>query len=238
MNSKPLNPGAIEVWTFDLLTSDEQVESAFDLLSADERSRADRFHFPADRRRFVIGRARLRQVLGRYLETAPRRLAFEYSEYGKPKLSSPNTSLRFNASRSGERAMIACTSEREIGIDIECIRFDLEVEELAQRFFSAAENKKLRAIAPDIRHLAFLRCWTCKEACAKAMGTGLSLDPRKLDVSVVLNNPGAPAVANERFAVNGWTLVVLEPHTSGYLSALAVEPGEFTIKVHPISDSR
>ena len=70
------------------------------------------------------------------------------------------------------------------------------------------------------------------------MATGLSLDPRKLDVSVVLNNPGVPAVANEVFVVNGLTLLVLEPHTSGYLSALAVEPGEFTIEVHPISDDR
>jgi 4'-phosphopantetheinyl transferase len=208
---------------------------AYDLLSEDERQRAERFHFPADRRRFVIARASLRQVLGDCLEIAPKRLAFEYSEYGKPKLSSPNTNLRFNASRSRERALIACTRGREIGVDIECIRLDLEVDDLAQRFFSVAENERLRAVPSDLRHLAFLRCWTSKEAYAKALGKGLSLDPRELDISVVLNNLSAQAGMMENFVVDEWSLRVLGPDiVEGYLSALAVERGEFEIKMHPI----
>jgi 4'-phosphopantetheinyl transferase len=231
----PVNPSVVDLWAFDLLAPDEGVENAYDLLSEDERQRAERFHFPVDRRRFVIARASLRQVLGDYLEIAPKRLAFEYSEYGKPKLSSPNTNLRFNASRSRERALIACTSGREIGVDIECIRLDLEVDDLAQRFFSLAENERLRAVPPDLRHLAFLRCWTSKEAYAKALGKGLSLDPRELDISVVLNNLSAQAGVMENFVVDEWSLRVLGPDiVEGYLSALAVERGEFEIKMHPI----
>jgi 4'-phosphopantetheinyl transferase len=231
----PLNPSVVDVWAFDLLAPDERVANAYDLLSEDERQRAERFHFPADRRRFVIARASLRQVLGDCLEIAPKQLAFEYSEYGKPKISSPNTNLRFNASRSRERALIACTREREIGVDIECIRLDLEVDDLAQRFFSVAENERLRAVPTDFRHLAFLRCWTCKEAYAKALGKGLSLDPRGLDVSVVLNNLAPQAGVMENFVVDEWSLVVLEPDlVAGYLSALAVERGEFVVTMHPI----
>jgi len=231
----PLNPSVVDVWAFDLLAPDERVEYAYELLSEDERRRAERFHFPADRRRFVVARASLRQVLGDYLEVAPKRLAFEYSEYGKPKLSSPNTNLRFNASHSRERALIACTRGREIGVDIERIRLDLEVDDLAQRFFSVAENERLRAVPPDLRHLAFLRCCTCKEAYAKALGKGLSLDPRGLDVSVVLNNPAARTGMMDNFVVDGWSLVVLGPDMmEGYLAALAVERGEFVVKMHPI----
>jgi 4'-phosphopantetheinyl transferase len=231
----PLSPSVVDVWAFDLLAPDERVGIAYDLLSEDERQRAERFHFPADRRRFVIARASLRQVLGDCLEIAPKRLAFEYSEYGKPKLSSPNTNLRFNASRSRERALIACTRGREIGVDIECIRLDLEVDDLAQRFFSVAENERLRAVPSDLRHLAFLRCWTSKEAYAKALGKGLSLDPRELDISVVLNNLSAQAGMMENFVVDEWSLRVLGPDiVEGYLSALAVERGEFEIKMHPI----
>jgi 4'-phosphopantetheinyl transferase len=233
-----LNPSVVDVWAFDLLAPDERVENAYDLLSEDERQRAGRFHFPADRRRFIIARASLRQVLGDYLEIAPKRLAFEYSEYGKPRLSSPNTDLRFNASRSRERALIACTTGREIGVDIECIRLDLDIDDFAQRFFSIAENERLRAVPDDVRHLAFLRCWTCKEAYAKALGKGLSLDPRGLDVSVVLNNLNNLAArtgATETFVVDEWSLVVWGTDiVEGYLSALAVERGEFVVKIHPI----
>jgi len=229
------NARTVDVWAFDLLAPDERVECAYDLISEDERLRAERFHFPADRRRFVVARASLRQVLGDYLEIHPKRLAFEYSEYGKPKLSSPNTDLRFNLSHSRERALIACTRGGEIGVDIECIRLDLEVNDLAQRFFSVAENERLRALPSGLKHLAFWRCWTCKEAYAKALGKGLSLDPRGLDVSVVLNKLGAPAGAIENFAVDGWSLMVLGPATvDGYASALAVESGEFIVKMHPI----
>jgi 4'-phosphopantetheinyl transferase len=230
----PLNPRAVDVWTFDLLVSDEQVESAYELLSLDERRRAGRFHFPADRRRFVMGRASLRRVLGEYLEIAPGRLAFEYSEYGKPRLSSPDSGLHFNMSRSRERALIACTTGREIGVDIEWIRSDLEIDDLAQRFFSTAENEKLRAVPSDLRHFAFLRCWTCKEAYAKGLGKGLSLDPRGLDVAVVLNHLGTPG-GMQNFVVDDWSLVVWGPGlVEGYLSALAVERGEFVVKIHPI----
>ena len=78
----PLNPSVVDVWAFDLLASNERVDHAYDLLSKNERQRAERFHFPADRRRFVIARATLRKVLADYLEIPPKRLAFEYSEYG------------------------------------------------------------------------------------------------------------------------------------------------------------
>jgi len=231
----PLDPSVVDVWAFDLLAPDERAENAYDLLSEDERQRAERFHFPADRRRFGMARASLRLVLGEYLEVAPKRLAFEYSEYGKPKLSWPNTDLRFNASRSHERALIACARGREIGVDIECIRHDLEVDDLAQRFFSVAENQRLRAVPHDVRHLEFLRCWTCKEAYAKALGKGLSLDPIELDVSVVLNNRATRAGSMEAFVVDDWALVVLGPDTvDGYAMALAVERGEFIVKMHPI----
>src|SRR5207253_10209317 len=59
-------------WTFD------------EALSLEDRTRADRFKFESDRRRFCVGRASLRLILGRYLQTTPGRLKLETGELGKP----------------------------------------------------------------------------------------------------------------------------------------------------------
>src|SRR5207248_11130258 len=59
-------------WTFD------------EALSLDDRTRADRFKFESDRRRFCVARASLRLILSRYLQTKPGRLQLETGEFGKP----------------------------------------------------------------------------------------------------------------------------------------------------------
>ena len=48
---------------------------------------------------------------------------------------------------------------------------------MAERNFSHAECIDLRAVDPAARDLAFLTGWTRKEACLKAIGSGLSIAP-------------------------------------------------------------
>src|SRR6266850_420662 len=231
----PLNENAVEVWVVDLRASGVDVDQAFQLLSDDERRRAEQFRFPVHRDRFVIARASLRRILAGYLHVEPTELTFAYSEFGKPSLVAPQTNIRFNASRSNEKALIACTREREIGVDIEKIREDLEVDDLARRFFSVEENDRLRAVPPDLRHLAFLRCWTCKEAFLKAVGMGLSLDPVKVDVSMALANPEAVLATDaQEFTVNGWSLIALgTAAVEGHFSALVTRGTELKVIVQP-----
>src|SRR5215470_10723526 len=98
--------GTVEVWQLDLEASPEDLERAYQLLSEDEQQRAERFRFDDDRRRFVIARAGLRRVVGKYLERQPQDLVFAYSSHGKPHVSQPETDLHFNLSRSHERALV------------------------------------------------------------------------------------------------------------------------------------
>ena len=225
-----LPDGAVDVWIVDLRASDQALRAANSLLNHEELTRARRFRFPNDRRRFVMARATARQVLGRYLQQTPESLQFEYGDYGKPRLASPSMDLRFNTSRSAERALIACTLNREIGVDIEWIHREVEVDDLAQRFFTAAENIRLQKFPPAERHRAFLRCWTCKEAFVKAVGKGLSLGLDQFDVSAGIGDPGAPAPI-KTFVVNAWAITPFVTRDTDYFSALAVEREAATVRV-------
>lgn len=77
----------VHVWRAALNIKDSHVQSLRQTLTADERARAERFHFLKDRDHFIVARGLLRAILGRYLDIDPSRLRFSYSAYGKPSLA-------------------------------------------------------------------------------------------------------------------------------------------------------
>ena len=76
----------------------------------------------------------------------------------------PATDIRFNVSHSQDLALLAVTRSREIGVDVEYVRPEVEIESLAERFFSPQERTDIRSLSEDARVAAFFHCWTCKEA--------------------------------------------------------------------------
>ena len=171
-------------WTFD------------EALSLDDRTRADRFKFESDRRRFCVARASLRLILSRYLKTKPGRLQFETGEFGKPFFANEKLSggLRFNLSHSHQLALIAITREREVGVDLEYMRSDFVTDQVANHFFSPAEVQQFREVPAESKTQSFFSCWTRKEAYIKARGEGLYCPLDQFDVSVA---PGMPAMLLE-----------------------------------------
>src|SRR5258708_16468453 len=79
-------PHDVHVWRAWLDQRDDVVQRLEPLLSADERRRADRFHFAQHREHFIVSRGSLRTILGRYLNIDPGRLTFAYGPFGKPTL--------------------------------------------------------------------------------------------------------------------------------------------------------
>jgi len=155
------------------------------VLSSDELARVARFRFDSDRENFVFARGMLRILLGTYLEIAGQGVRFSYSEKGKPYLASqPGAGLQFNLSHSSGAVQLAICRNRSIGADIERVREDLEVEEIAARFFSQKERQTLMSLPAEQRHDAFFRCWTRKEALLKAKASGLSFSLDLFDVSM------------------------------------------------------
>jgi len=220
-----LDANAIHVWLASLNQNPSLVGRFQDTLSIDERLRANQFYFRRDRERFVVSRGVLRVILGRYLDKAPETLAFNYSFYGKPFLVSETgvEEIGFNISHSFGTALFAVTNRREIGVDLELVREGLEIEQIAERYFSRRENLALCALPAELRKRAFFNCWTRKEAYIKARGEGLSLPLNKFDVSL---SPGElPALLGTqpysdealRWSIGELTLA------SGHVAAFAVE---------------
>jgi 4'-phosphopantetheinyl transferase len=156
-------------------------------LSADERFRAEHFYFPKDREHFIAAHGILRAILGSYLNRPPGCLSFREGSFGKPSLSQQSgpQDIQFNMSHSHGLALYAVGRGRAVGIDLEFAGREIDVEQIAERFFSAREAATLREMPPAVRRNAFFLCWTRKEAYIKATGKGLSMPLDQFDVSLV-----------------------------------------------------
>ncbi len=207
--------GMVHVWWFDL---DQNVQ--LDLLSADERARAARFHFERDARRWQAGRSLLRQTLGGYLDIPPKTLSFETGPFGKPHLN--NSRLRFNISHSGALLLLAFAWDQEVGVDVEHLRCDFAPEELAVQVFSVQEQEALCRAAPAERHAAFLSLWTAKEAYVKALGSGLSFLLPQLTLSPISGTDRYAAVDNTQAGARAGISVCRLPALPGCAASLAV----------------
>jgi 4'-phosphopantetheinyl transferase len=150
---------------------------------------------------------------------------------GKPRLDSGWNSapLSFNLSHSRGRALVAVSSGREVGVDVERLRRDLPMDRLAARFFSPREIAALRSTADAVRPAAFFACWTRKEAFVKATGAGIFRQPLQSFVVSVQPGPGPvpleiPGHAEE---AGRWRIESLDAGP-GYAAAVAVE-GPFRV---------
>ena len=188
-------------------------------LSSAEWERAARFRLERDRRRFIAGRARLRELLAQRLAVPPGAVELVCGKHGKPALA--HGDLQFNLSRSGEVATYAFARGGRVGIDIEAIRAVPEADAIAARAFSRRENEAYLALDPRERVLGFLNCWTRKEAFVKALGGGLSVALDGFDVSLA---PGDPArilrVGAKPGEETGWRLDSFLP-APGFVAAVA-----------------
>jgi 4'-phosphopantetheinyl transferase len=216
--------GEVHLWRASLDLPAESVEELARTLSPDEQERAARFRIPQVRARFTAARAILRDILGRYLDCDPSAVRFGYRAHGKPfLLPGLDRDVRFNLSHSHGLALYSVCLGGEIGIDLEQIRADRELDRLAQRFFSPKEAAALQRLPPEQRTDAFYRCWTCKEAYLKARGEGLAIPLASFEVALA---PGEAAallsVAGDSREPERWSLVSI-PAGPEYAAALAVE---------------
>lgn len=170
--SGSLNATQILLWTFWLGTT---VPPDFEnVLSEDEIARVRRFRREIDRRRWIIGRYKLRHVLAGETGQSVAEVCFGYGVSGKPYLlNQGQTRLEFNLTHAGNLLAIA-VSEPAVGVDTEPVRELSGLEAIVLESLSERESNEVLACDLTDRPRHFLEYWTSKEAILKASGTGLS----------------------------------------------------------------
>ena len=218
MSTEPIRlavPPPFELWRVSLAQATDDAGLA--LLDANERARSARFHFERDRGRYVAAHAALRRLLGQRTARDAGTLAIDAGPYGKPYLADAPR-CAFSLSHCEELALVALADDGEIGVDLERVRALSDLDGLARQCLTLHERHELEALAPDDRSLAFLRRWTRKEACLKALGTGLHIEPSTFAVSAA---EGEQEVCV--FTISGpqWLRVIDVDVAPGWVAALA-----------------
>jgi 4'-phosphopantetheinyl transferase len=222
----------VQLWRLDLEALAVGEDCWQQLLSADEQVRTGRFLSLRARQHFVVVRGLLRTLLAGYLSTHPKELTFWHSAKDKPSLGPPysDSGIAFNVSHSGGVALLAFNRRREIGVDVEHVRRDLDLEVIAQRYFSAREQRQLARLPADQKYDAFFRCWTRKEAFIKAKGEGLSLPLDQFDVSLVSGDSNALlSTRPDASEAARWSLREV-PAGPGYVAALCVAGHDWVLR--------
>lgn len=179
---------AISLWLCELDSGPDELATLSVCLSPAEHQRAARFGTEVLRRRWITGRACLREALGLAIGTEAAAVKLRRGVRGRPELDGAPPYPDFNISHTGDVALIAVGSglaaHERIGVDLEYRHREVAADRLARKFLGERERATIAALDFDARRRAFLRLWTCKEAMSKATGDALSAPFRELDVDI------------------------------------------------------
>jgi 4'-phosphopantetheinyl transferase len=208
-----------EVSTFDK-------EGYISLLSSEELSRYERFHFKSDRDRYLTTRALIRTTLSKYFPIRPEKWEFTKSKWGRPAIAPSvlDTSLSFNISHTSNFVVLAVVADGTIGVDVEAVTDHVSPLDVAGTFFSRHEYVELKAMPAQHRLRRFYEFWTLKEAYLKALGAGLSLPLNSLVAD--LSSPGHIRIIDPVDAVNqeNWEFWQFQPDESTVISVCLSKP--------------
>lgn len=165
----------------------------------------------------------VREWLAKQLGRPEHDVHFERDAHGRPFLRPPLAHVDCNWSHSGGYLLAGFVEHARIGVDIELIQPRRKVDEIAARYFTAAEQDWLERLNGRNKIRAFHRLWCCKEAILKAQGRGLSFGLDRLELL-----PNAQrrlqiqSMDKALGRISGWELEEWIP-AAGFVAALAVK---------------
>jgi len=143
-------------------------------LATEELQRADRLRSQRQRGLFLRRRALRRFLLGEFLGISPRSICFVENIFGKPQLSQFSPArCEFSTSHSKNIFAMAIAPKSEIGLDVEVLRPDWNLESVAAMYLERRQLRQLEEMPRLEQQKQFLRFWSLREAFAKASGEGI-----------------------------------------------------------------
>jgi phosphopantetheinyl transferase len=133
----------------------------------------------------IASRALIRLALSEFSGKMVRPDAWRFTTnpFGKLTLARANRrKLSFSLSYAMSMLMIGVSEHPQIGVDIEPVP-DWTCADVTWDSLTERETLTLLSLPAAERYPAFLRIWTLKEAYAKCLGIGVSLDFRDVEVS-------------------------------------------------------
>ncbi len=237
IKNKKIGPNQTHVWYIYFSQQLNILSYFLSILSKDEIEKASKFRFEKDKNCSIITRGALRFLSGKYLTENPEDIKFKYGEFGKPYYNM-ETELKFNVSHSGNMAVIGFVLNDDIGVDVEEMKSDFEVFDIASNYFSDYEIKSLKEIPIQNHVKGFYRCWTRKESFIKAKAKGLSFPLDSFSVSI--DSDEKTELLETKWDKNEkelWNLFSFTPQEN-YIGAVSVKGNIQNIKYYNINLSQ
>ena len=161
-------------------------------LSPEEQARLAELRFIKRRREWLLGRwtakLLLQQALGDRLAVSLQNFSVENEPRGAPFFASPQGErlpFTLSISHRGERAFCALSTypEQRLGVDIE--RIEARATAFLEDYFTPQERSYAARLEEPRRDAWVTLAWSLKEAVLKALGEGLRVDPRRVELLCV-----------------------------------------------------
>ncbi|MGF6899170.1 4'-phosphopantetheinyl transferase family protein [Paraburkholderia sp. GAS348] len=174
-------PPDISLWRVDFAFDTSLDNAVFAALSDDERARAGNFRRHEDALRFASVRVALREQLASYLGIAAHAVRFTLDANNRPCLADSNA-CDFNVSHAGAHGLIAMSSCRRVGVDIEQYSDTFDWRSIASSTLDSSEAAWLERLDITQQIGAFYDAWVAKEAFVKTTGVGITRGLQHLTV--------------------------------------------------------
>ena len=202
-----LSNNNVHIWKIDLCKMQNNINKYTDLLTQDEKNRANKYRITHKQESYRITRATLKLLLQYYVDKAPYPIALYKNNYGKPYIK--GNALYFNVSHTDGMSIISFSKSNEIGIDLEHIKCDNNIINISKKYFTKRERFWIENLPKSEQIEGFLHCWVRKEAYIKALDVGLNLP---LDSFNVISNTNQE-ILNNCFQINNWFVHSLDIST-------------------------
>jgi|GEM_PF-735784 len=176
-----------EIWIARLPDLRAYRQKLLTLLSCAEHTRCARYMQQDDRDRYLGGRALSKLAVAKLTGLPLADISITLATSGKPAIAFAKdeiTAPAISISHAGELVVVALTYAADIGVDVELLHNDVNLDDLMGVVCSAKEITEVNRQDEKSRIQKFYEFWVLKEAYLKATGEGLSADARRLMFTV------------------------------------------------------